>query len=448
MIKRSIYLQLVAMLIGIVLISNVVVMFTFVFTTERGMLAEMEEALSELTTQLKSLHEAGALPLERIPLMLQAGYFRASVFDTLEAVQSAKLVRHFFRPQDLELLAIIGEVRSSVYSRMTFRLPASIVRLDGREGVRYLFVHPNLGKLAANFRPIIIRMNLVSLVVGSVMVLVAAKYIVRPVRELSEATKQVSQGNFAVNIKTNRRDEIGQLVAGFNSMAKELRSIEILRSDFIAAISHEFRTPLTSIKGFTKLIGETESGELRQEYAAIVADETDRLASLASSILQMSELESGAGEFPKHPFRLDEQLRKVIVLLEMQWSKKLLDLTVDLEIVECLANEDLLFQVWLNILDNAIKFSPEASRVEIRLITDRDTCTCVIRDFGTGIKREHQARVFEKFYKGEKARVTPGSGLGLSIAKRIVELHGGEVSLQSVPSQGTTVTVKLPKQRR
>lgn len=448
MIRRSIYLQLVAMLIGIVFISNVVVMFTFVFTTERGMLAEMEEALSELTTQLKSLHATGALPLEQIPVMLQAGYFRASVFRTLDEVRAAKLVRHFFRPEDLELLAAEGEVRSSVYNRMTFRLPASLVRLGGRESEGYLFVHPNLGKLAANFRSVIIRMNLVSLVVGSVMVLVAAKYIVRPVKDLSEATKQVSQGNFEVNIKTNRRDEIGQLVAGFNSMAQELRSIEILRSDFISAISHEFRTPLTSIKGFTKLIGETESSELRQEYAAIVADETDRLASLASSILQMSELESGPGEFPKRLFRLDEQLRKVIVLLEMQWSKKHLDLTVDLEIVECYANEDLLFQVWLNILDNAIKFSPEASRVEVHLSTCADAISCVIRDFGAGIKREHQARVFEKFYKAEKARVTSGSGLGLSIAKRIVELHGGEVSLQSAPLQGTTVTVKLPKQRR
>lgn len=444
MIRRSIYLQLVAMLIGIVFISNVVVMFTFVVTTERGMLAEMEDALSELTTQLRSLHASGALPAERIPPMLQTGYFRASVYSNLDEVRAAKLVRHFFRPEDLDQLAAVGEVRSSIYNRMTFRLPATIMRLTGTEGESYLFVHPNLGKLAANFRPVIIRMNFVSLIVGSIMVLIAAKYIVRPVKELSEATKQVSQGNFEVNIKTKRRDELGQLVAGFNAMAKALRGIEILRSDFIAAISHEFRTPLTSIKGFAKLIGETESKDLRQEYAAIVADETDRLAALASSILQMSELESGVGDFARQSFRLDEQLRQVVVLLEPQWSKKNLDLAVDLAAVDYCANKDLLFQVWLNILDNAIKFSPNAGRVEVVLTADKNAVACSIRDFGPGIKSENQRRVFEKFYKGDKARGSPGSGLGLSIAKRIVELHQGEVSLSSAPERGTTVTVTLP----
>ncbi|MBT9155163.1 MAG: Sensor histidine kinase ResE [Firmicutes bacterium] len=446
MIKRSIYMQLVAMLIGIIFISNVLVMFTFVFTTERGMLSEMEDALWGLTTQLKSLHADGLLSSERIPLMVQTGYFRASVFSTLEEVRLSKLVQRFFRPEDLELLASGGQVLSSTYNRLTFRLPAVIVRLAGAGEGGYLFVHPNLGMLAANFRHVIVRMNIVSLVVGSVMVMIAGRYMVRPIRELSEATKQISRGNFKVTVLTKRRDEIGQLVDGFNSMAQELQSIELLRSDFVAAISHEFRTPLTSIKGFTKLIGETESAERRREYADIVAAEADRLAELSSGILLMSQLESGLGDISKQCFRLDEQLRKVIVLLETQWSAKRLDLAVDLAVVEYSANKDLLFQVWLNILDNAIKFSPAQGRVEVHLAAEKDAYTCVIRDFGSGIKSEHQPRVFEKFYKGDRARGTHGSGLGLSIAKRIVELHQGEVTLTSRHLSGTTITVKLPKQ--
>ncbi len=447
MIRRSIYLQLVGMLIGIVFISNLVVAFTFILTTERGMRSEMESALWELTTQIRELHADGLLRVERIPTMLHTGYFSATVFNSLEEVHAAKTVQRFFRRADLERLATAGELQSPTHNRLTFRLPAAIVRIGSVGEERYLFVHPNLGKLAANFRPVVLRMNIASLAVGAVMILIAAKHIVRPVQELSAATKQIAQGNFDVKVMTKRRDELGQLVDGFNSMAKELRSIELLRSDFVAAISHEFRTPLTSIKGYAKLIRETENAERRQEYAEIVAAETDRLADLASSILLMSQLESGMGEIAKQPFRLDEQLRRVIVLLETQWSAKELDMAVDLEAVDCHANEDLLFQVWLNILDNAIKFSPAEGRVEVHLTADNGACTCTIRDFGAGIKNEHQSRVFEKFFKADKARGSPGSGLGLSIAKRIVELHQGEVTLASTEHNGTTVTVKLPTQQ-
>jgi len=443
--RRSIYLQLVFMLIGIILISNLVVMFTFVITTERGMLAEMEDALHELALQLKSLHHDGLLSAERIPLMVQAGYFRASLFDNIDEVRAAKTVQRFFRPADIEVLEQTGEVHSSTHSRLTFRLPASMLRLGSGGEVRYLFLRPNLDKLASNLRYVLIRMNIASLTVGSIMVLIAAKYIVRPLKELSEATKEIAQGNFDVGVRTNRKDEMGHLVAGFNAMAKKLRGIELLRSDFITAISHEFRTPLTSIKGFAKLLGDTEDVARRREYAAIVASETERLAELASSILLMSQLESGLGDVSKQKLRLDEQLRKAIVLLETQWSAKRLDLVVELEEVECYANVDLLFQVWLNILDNAIKFSPLAGRVEVFLSADRDTCKCVIRDYGPGIVPEHQPRVFEKFFKGDKSRGTTGSGLGLSIVKRIVELHEGEVTLTSTPPMGTTVEVKLPK---
>jgi len=445
MMKRSIYLQLVGMLIGIIFLSNLLAMVTFVFTTERGMLDEMNEALSGLTTQLKSLYADGLLAADRIPPMLQTGYFRADVYGSMAELRANELVRKFFRPTDLEQLAEQGEVRSRTHNRATFRLPAAIVRLGNEGEGSYLFVRPNLGLLMFNFRNIVARVNMASLLVGSIMILLAGKYIVRPIKKLSDATKQISQGNFDVTISEKRRDEIGQLIDGFNAMAKELRNIEILRSDFVSAISHEFRTPLTSIRGYAKLMSETENAERRKDYAAIVAEETDRLSSLASSILLMSKLENEAGEFAKTTFRLDEQLRRVIVLLEGQWSSKRLDLVVDLATAECYANEELLFQVWLNLLDNAIKFSPLDAALQVTLIPTSHELTCVIRDFGIGIPPEHQTRVFEKFYKGDKSRQTLGSGLGLSIAKRIIELHNGTVTLVSSPGQGTTVTVRLPQ---
>lgn len=442
--RKSIYLQLVGMLIGITLLSNLLAAFTFVFTTEPGMLDEMNAALLELTGQLENLHAEGLLDADRIPPMLQTGYFRAQIFHNIEELRSAELVQKFFRREDLARLAEVREVRSRTDRRKAFRLPSAIVQLEGLDG-RYLFIYPNLSKLMFNFRHIIARVNIASLLVGSVMILLAGKYIVRPIKKLSEATKQISQGNFDVTITERRRDEIGQLIDGFNSMAKELRSIEILRSDFIAAISHEFKTPLTSIRGYAKLMGETADAVKRQEYAAVVAEETDRLSSLASSILLMSRLENETGELTQARFRLDEQVRRAIVLLESQWSAKRLELAVDLAPTWCLANEDLLFQVWLNLLDNAVKFSPVEATLQVTLTAEQGEIVCVVRDCGVGISKEHAERVFEKFYKGDKSRQELGSGLGLSITKRIVELHSGKVTLVSSPGQGTTVTVRLPQ---
>lgn len=441
--KRSIYLQLVRMLIGIIFVSNLLVFFTFILTTERAMLAEMNASMSELTSHLQSLYDAEILEADRIPPLLRTGYFRAELYSSIEELRTGGLVYKFFQDEDIAQLEQVDTITSLTLKKRHFKLPSAVVRLSREGESHYLFIYPDVSKLMFNFRAIIARVNITSLVVGSVMILLAAKYIVRPIRELSIATGQISKGNFDVVIKEKRRDEIGQLIDGFNSMARELQSIEILRSDFVSAISHEFRTPLTSIRGFTRLLAQTEDDEQRQEYAAIITEETDRLSRLASSILLISRLENEESELEMSCFRLDEQLRKVLLLLERQWAEKQLELDVELPAVECLGNEQLLFQVWLNILDNAIKFSRPGDRLEVSLTQEADSFTCTIRDYGAGIAPEHHSRVFEKFFKGDRSRGTAGSGLGLSIAKRIIEMHQGEITLSSALGEGTTVCITL-----
>lgn len=447
MMKRSIYLQLVRMLIGIVFISNLLVFFTFVLTTERHMLAEMDAAMSELTTHLKHLYDLEILEADRIPPLLRTGYFRADIYENSEQLHGEALVRKFFREEDLAQLESVDEIRSRAYGHKgrDFRLPSAIVHLRRGQESQFLFIYPDLSKLMFNFRSIIARVNVTSLLVGSIMILLAAKYIVRPIKELSEATRQISKGNFDVTVKEERRDEIGQLIDGFNSMANELKSIEILRGDFVSAISHEFKTPLTSIRGYARLLAETNDDVQRKEYASIISEETERLSRLASSILLISRLENDSSELDKHTFRLDEQLRKVLLLLERDWGDKQVELDVDLTAIEYLGNEQLLFQVWLNILDNAIKFSRPGGKLLVHLGRDGDNIVCSIQDSGMGIPQEQQRRVFEKFYKGDRSRGTAGSGLGLSIAKRIVEMHNGQITLTSTLGVGTTVTVTLQR---
>lgn len=443
--KKSVYAQLVGVLIGIIFVSNFVTFMTFALTTEHTILSEMDEIMTEITGNIKTLYASGVIPVERIPSLLSIGYFKTTVFSSISTLSEDRTVLKFFSASELEQLEQSDEVRASPEGkrRVYARLPAAVIKLEQPEHSAFLFVYPDMSKMMLNFRGISVRMNIVSLVVGAIMILFAAKYIVRPIKQLSEATKKISRGDFAVRIPEKRRDEIGQLIGSFNTMAKDLQGIEILRNDFVSAISHEFKTPLTSIRGYAKLVGDTPNVVDRKEYAAIIVEETERLSHLASNILLLNSLEHEDVAPQTDVYRLDEQLRKVVLLLENHWSDKQLDLHIDLEQVSYSGNEQLLFQVWLNLLDNAIKFSPQGAKLEVSLTRVGDKVQCTIRDYGRGVPLAQQHRVFEKFYKGDKSRGTAGNGLGLSIAKRIVDMHGGEISLVSEPGQGTTVTVQL-----
>jgi len=322
-------------------------------------------------------------------------------------------------------------------------MPAAILRVGSAEAPLYLLITPDLRRMLFNFRGIIGTVNVSSLVVGALIALVVARYTVRSIKKLSAAMQQVSQGNFAVSVDETRSDEMGQLIKGFNYMVGELQKIEMLRSDFISAISHEFKTPLSAIKGYAKLLAETDNEAERKESAAIIIEESDRLSRLSSNILLLSRLKHESGELHRQMFRLDEQLRKVVLLLERQWTAKELDLELELDEVQYFGAEELLFQVWLNVLDNAIKFSPRSGRIGLTLTLSEGKVICRVTDEGSGLSQEQYGRVFEKFYQVDKSRNTEGNGLGLPIAKSIIEMHGGEIALSPAATVGLAVTIKL-----
>ena len=432
------------MLLGIVFITNLVVFITFALTTERTIFTEMGDTIDELTANVKELHSSGLLPVDRVPALLNNGHINASLYLNFEDLQHSSSAQRFFGNDELLELERVDEIRAqALHTRRFARLPAAVLKIEQAGEPQYLLIYPDVHKIMFNFRSILIRVNITSLIVGSLLFLLAARYMVRPIKQLSEVTKQISRGEFNVTIAHKRKDEIGQLIEGFNTMAKELQGIEILRNDFISAISHEFKTPLTSIKGYAKLLGGTQDEEERREYAAIIVDETDRLSHLASNILLLNRLEHTDEELEKENFRLDEQLRKVLLLLENLWGEKQLELELDLSAITYSGNEQLLYQVWLNLLDNAIKYSPVGGKLDISLTRRNDTVECSIGDYGPGISKEHQRHVFDKFYKGDKSRSSIGNGLGLSIAKKVVGMHQGQITLASNSGQGTKVIVRL-----
>lgn len=267
-----------------------------------------------------------------------------------------------------------------------------------------------------------------------------------PLTQISKATQKIANGDFSVRIKETKSDnEISRLQKDFNRMAKALEGNELLQKDFAANMSHQFKTPLSIIKGYSSLLSEeTISDEDRIKYANLITRESERLARLSENILRLSKLE--AQEFILSPkeFLLDDQILQAILRLQPKWEEKNIEFTVDIPMTYYTGDEELLSQVWFNLVENAIRYSESNSEITVTLIKSDSQLTFTIADNGIGMDEETKNRAFSRFYRGTSAHGKSGSGLGLPIAARIIELHGGTISIDSAPEKGTTVSVILP----
>ena len=268
--------------------------------------------------------------------------------------------------------------------------------------------------------------------------------IVKRIQKLNKAVKEIEKGRYDVAIEVEGNDEIGTLMKNINLMAEELRSNEYLSKEFSKNVSHEFKTPLSSIKGYADLI---KKGDLSQEetaeYARIIINEIDRLSKLSKSILQMSLLDS-ANLMPKYEiFQIDEQIRSTLQLMQLEWELKNIEFELDLEEIKYRGKRELTDQIWQNLISNAIKFSEQDGIIRIRLHKENGI-HFEIEDNGIGIKEEDKEKIFNQFFIADKSRNKAGSGLGLSITKKTVEKLGGEIKFESKASIGTTFYVWLP----
>ncbi len=288
---------------------------------------------------------------------------------------------------------------------------------------------------------------LISSIIGTSISAVANEKVLRPLNQLIKATKIISTGNFDVRVEEmNNISEISSLLRGFNHMAKELDSIELFRNDFINNFSHEIKTPIVSISGFAKqLQNENLSPQKRKEYTDIIISESERLSNMSTNILLLTNYENQQIITNQSEYELDEQIRNCIILLEKKWTKKNLGIDIDLIPVKMFGNAEMLSHLWLNLLDNAIKYSAYNGHISISSSQDADSIQVMISDCGNGMDDEVLKNIFVKFYQGDKSHIMPGNGLGLSIVKRIVELYDGKIAVKSKPGQGTTFTVYLPK---
>ena len=288
---------------------------------------------------------------------------------------------------------------------------------------------------------------LVCVIAGSILSVILSRRLFRPLEELTRATQKIAAGDFKVQIEefSDGDSDMETLLHSFNNMARELDSTEMFRNDFINNFSHEFKTPIVSIRGFARLLQENDlSEEQKRKYVDIIATESDRLANMATNILLLSKLENQQIVSDKTQFYLDEQLRRAILMLEKQWSSKNIGLEISLDEIVYEFNEDILLQVWVNLLGNAFKFTPPRGEVACTLRREGDEAVVMIRDTGCGMSEDVQKRIFEKFYQGDASHSGAGNGIGLNIVKRILFLCGGSIRVESSPGMGSTFTVRLP----
>ena len=318
-----------------------------------------------------------------------------------------------------------------------------------------LFMHTGLieelSKDALTPGSTLLLMSIVSVVSGVIIAALTGKIYMQPVNRFINQMNRLAAGDFKARIHFGKpisaHPSFREIEDSFNTAAEELEQTEMLRGDFINNFSHEFKTPIVSIAGFTKLLRRGNlTPQQQEEYLAIIEEESLRLAHMATSVLDLTKIENQTILTNVSHFNVSEQVRSAILLLEDKWTKKNLEFNLRIGEYDICANEELLKHVWINLLDNAIKFSEEYGYVDILVEEKNDNIVVAISNTGKPIPPDSMNRIFNKFYQADESHSSQGNGIGLAIVKKAVDLHHGAVTVQSSPTL-TTFTVALPKVR-
>lgn len=293
--------------------------------------------------------------------------------------------------------------------------------------------------------PMELEQIIVCLLVDIVATSQLSRYFFHPIKKIRSAMERVADGDFTVQLKSrSRMKEVKDINSGFNLMVQQLQATEILQTDFVSNVSHEFKTPISAIEGYSTLLqdGDNLTSE-QKEYVDKILFNTQRLSSLMGSILLLSKLENQQIPTGKTKYRLDEQIRQAIVALESDWDKKYINIDADLTRIHYLGNEAMMHHVWTNLLSNAVKFSPENGTITMILRQSENDIIFTIDDQGPGLSEESQKHIYDKFYQADGSHKQEGNGLGLTLVKRILSIEGGTITCENLPEQGCRFTVHL-----
>ena len=273
----------------------------------------------------------------------------------------------------------------------------------------------------------------------------------RPIRMIRRATRRMAEGDLSVRIDTSKftvaSDDFNHIAEDFNIMAEELSNTANLRTDFVANVSHELKTPLAVIRNFSKLLqSDAIPEEQRLEYAQGIDRATQRMTALITNILKMNKLENQQISPKVREYDLTEQVTECLLAFDDVLERKHIDLQCEMDDrILVKADPELLTLVWNNLLSNAVKFTPEGGSITVTVKPENENAVVSVRDTGCGISPETAKHIFDKFYQGDTSHATEGNGLGLALVKRVIDLTGGEISVSSTPGEGSAFTVKIKR---
>ena len=294
--------------------------------------------------------------------------------------------------------------------------------------------------------PYTIRVLLICILSGAAIAVGLSKIFVSPMMKLGDAMRKVAGGDFSVRLDcTSKIRDVREVYGSFNTMVKELGNTETLQTDFVSNVSHEFKTPINAIEGYASLLQDTQlTDEQKNAYIDKIIFNTRRLSDLVGNILLLSKVNNQTISPKTSTFRLDEQVRQSILALESKWENKEIEFDIDLDEIEYTGYENLLSHVWLNLIDNAVKFSPQNGQIRIRLKQLDGSVTFSIWDNGLPIPEADIDRIFNKFYQGDNSHAAEGNGLGLALVRKIVAAAHGTINVTSSEDAGTEFVVALP----
>ena len=296
--------------------------------------------------------------------------------------------------------------------------------------------------------PDIVWVIVISILLGGVITSFLSRWFFEPIAKLGDAMHCVAAGDYGVTLETGKGFQVIRSVnADFNRMTKELRATEILQTDFVSNVSHEIKTPIGAIEGYAMLL-QSSTGDIspiQAQYVEKILFNTKRLSKLVGNILLLSKVDNQAISEKTTTYRLDEQIRQSILLLEPEWSGRGVALDVELDCITYTGSESLLLHVWNNLIGNAVKFSPAGGSVALRLFRQKNAVIFTVTDEGPGISPAEQGHIFDKFYQSDSSRREEGNGLGLPLVRQILTLSGGQVAVENTAPHGCRFTVTLPE---
>ena len=306
-----------------------------------------------------------------------------------------------------------------------------------------------LGETGLNAGSLLLNLILWSLLIGAVLSFLALRFPLKPINKILNAMSSLAAGDYSVRLGFKgvlaKHPTVAELTDSFNKMASELEHTEMLRSDFVNNFSHEFKTPIVSIAGFAKLLQRGNlTDERKTEYLNIIEEESLRLSQMATNVLNLTKVENQSILTDVTEYNLSEQIRTCVLVLESKWSKKHIDFSLPNEEYYITANEELMKQVWINLIDNAIKFSQYYGMVDIYIGQDDEAVRIAVSNYGEEIPEDAREKIFSKFYQADESHATEGNGVGLAVVKKIADLHGGSVGVTCAGGK-TTFTVTMPR---